>query len=65
MNIKKYYHDKQVAILYSKHLFFRDKVNHESINSNKWQDIVFEWFLLPIVQKKYLLMQRGKSLGGR
>jgi hypothetical protein len=37
-----------------KHLFFRDKVNHESINSNKWQDIVFERFLLPIVQKKYL-----------
>ena len=48
----------------SKHLFFRDKVNHESINSNKWRDIVFERILLPIVQKNIYNVERQKPRKG-
>jgi hypothetical protein len=38
-------------------IFFCDKVNHEAINGNKWQDIVFERFLLPIVQKIFIILR--------
>jgi hypothetical protein len=55
---------RQGKVRCCKHLFFRDKVNHESINSNKWQDIVFERFLLPIVQKKYLYCKEAKASEG-
>jgi len=36
----------------------------ESTNGNKWQDIVFERFLLPIVQKECLQYKEAKASEG-